>query len=120
MYSMSVMTGVAAYFFPSATMSPVGLLVVTVMLIFGLACLVGSLIMNYIIEWVSLFFLTGGLSFYVLSVWFSAFDRPTRLAGSFILSMLVIALTIRILDLTVYWVKNVRAARIARDLDSDS
>ena len=120
MYSFSVLTGVAAFFFPSSSMSPVGLVVVTLMLIFGLACLVGTLILNYVVEWISLFFLTGGLSFYVLSVWFSAIDKPTRLAGSFILSMLILALAIRIVDLTAYWVKNVKAARIARDMDIDS
>lgn len=119
MYSMSVLTGVAAFFFTPNSMSPIAFLIVTLMLVFGLACLVGTLIMNYIVEWISLFFLTGGLSFYVLSVWFTALSTPTRLAGSFVLSMLILALTIRIIDLTVYWVKNVRAARIARDMDID-
>lgn len=117
MYSMSVLTGVAAFFFPSKSMSVVGLIVVSVMLVFGLACLVATLIRNYVAEWIALWFLTGGMSFYVLSVWFSAFSQPTRLAGTFVLTMLILALMIRITDLTVYWIKNVRAAHIARDMD---
>lgn len=118
MYSMSVLTAVAAFMFTSASMSVAVYPIVAAMFVFGLACLVGTLIQNYIIEWVSLFFLTGGLSLYVVSVWFAAFTAPTKLAGSFVLTMLILALTIRIIDLTVYWAKNVRAARIARDMDS--
>jgi hypothetical protein len=120
MYSMSVLTGIAAFFFTSTSMTPVVYVIVGAMLVFGLACLVGTLIMNYIVEWISLFFLTGGLSFYVLSVWFAAFSQPTKLAGSFVLTMLILALTIRIIDLTVYWIKNVRAARIVRDMEDAS
>lgn len=118
MYSMSVLTGVAALVFTPASMAVGAYIIVGLMLIFGLVCLVGTLIQNYIVEWISLFFLTGGLSLYVVSVWFTAFAAPTKLAGSFVLSMLILALTIRITDLTVYWVKNVRAARIARDMES--
>lgn len=118
MYSMSVLTGVAAFIFTPASMAVGVYLIVGAMLLFGLACLVGTLIQNYIIEWVSLFFLTGGLSLYVLSVWFSAFNAPAKMAGSFVLTMLILALTIRIVDLTVYWTKNVRAARIVRDMES--
>lgn len=117
MYSMSVLTGVAAFLFPSSSMTAIGAAVVTFMLICGLGCLVGTMLMNWMIEWISLWFLTGSMSFYVLSVWFSAFAQPTRLAGTFVLTMLILSLMIRITDLTVYWVKNVRAARIARDME---
>ena len=117
MYSMSVLTGVAAFLFTPASMSMTAYAIVTLMLIFGLACLVGTLIGNYVVEWVSLFFLTGGLSLYVVSVWFTAFSAPTRLAGSAVLSMLIFALMIRVIDLTVYWLKNVRAARLAKDME---
>lgn len=91
--------------------------IITLMLVFGLACLVGTLLANYIVEWVSLWFLTGGLALYVVSVWATALEHPTKLAGSFVLTMLILALTIRIVDLTVYWLKNVRAARIVRDME---
>lgn len=117
MYSMSVLTGVAAFLFTPASMTVAAFFIVTLMLIFGLTCLVGTLIGNYIIEWVSLWFLTGGLSLYVLSVWATAFSQPTKIAGSSVLSMLILALMIRVVDLTVYWMKNVRAARIARDME---
>ena len=119
MYSMSVLTGVAAILFTPRSMTPAAWFIITAMLIFGLACLVGTLIQHYVIEWVSLFFLTAGLSLYVVSVWFTAFSAPTRIAGSAVLSMLIFALSIRLVDLTVYWLKNVRAAKIARDMDSD-
>jgi hypothetical protein len=117
MYSMSVLTAVAAFVFTPPSMSVAAYLIIALMLIFGLGCLVATLIQHYVAEWISLFFLTGGLSFYVVSVWFTAFAAPTKLAGSFVLTMLILALTIRVVDLTVYWVKNVRAARIARDLE---
>lgn len=118
MYSFSVLTGVAALLFTPPSMSVAAYLIVTLMLVFGLACLVGTLLLNYIIEWVSLWFLTGGLSLYVISVWATALAAPTKIAGSSVLSMLIIALMIRTIDLTVYWLKNVRAARIARDMES--
>lgn len=118
MYSMSVLTGVAALLFTPASMTVAAYLIVVLMLVFGLACLVGTLIMNYIVEWVSLWFLTGGLSLYVLSVWATAFSAPTKIAGSSVLTMLILALMIRTVDLTVYWMKNVRAARIALDMES--
>ncbi len=119
MYSMSVLTGVAAILFTPKSMTPAAWLIIGAMLVFGLACLVATLIQHYVIEWVSLFFLTAGLSLYVVSVWFTAFSAPTRIAGSAVLSMLIFALSIRLVDLTVYWMKNVRAAKIARDMDSD-
>ena len=119
MYSMSVLTGVGAILFTPQSMTPAAWLIIVAMLVFGLACLVGTLVQNYIIEWVSLFFLTAGLSLYVVSVWFTAFSAPTRIAGAASLTMLILALSIRLVDLTVYWLKNVKAAKIARDLDSD-
>lgn len=118
MYSMSVLTGVAAFLFTPASITTAGYLIVTLMLIFGLACLVGTLIGNYVIEWVALWFLTGGLSLYVLSVWATAFEAPTKIAGSSVLSMLILALMIRTVDLTVYWMKNVHAARIAQEIEN--
>lgn len=120
MYSMSVLTGVAAFIFTPASMAVGAYIIVAAMLIFGLACLVATLIQHYIAEWVALWFLTGGLALYVVSVWATAFSAPTKLAGSFVLTMLILALTIRIVDLTVYWIKNVRAARIVRDLEEDA
>lgn len=120
-YAMAVTAGVSAFLFSPRTLSvPGAIIIVSSMAIFGLACLVGTILQNYIIEWISLFFLTAGMSCYVITVWFSVWHSPARLAGTAVLSMLVLLLVIRVVDLTVYWWKNVRIARLVKDMEDDT
>lgn len=86
------------------------------MIVFGLFCLIGTMTMHWVLEWISLFFLCAGLSVYVLSVWFTVLSTPNRIAGTSALTMLVLFLMIRAIDLTVYWLKNVKVAKIAKDM----
>lgn len=123
MYGMAIVFGVGAILFTPVSLahgpSVWTVVIVGSMLVFGFACLIGTLLKNYIVEWVSLFFLTAGLSSYVLTVWVSAVESPNKIAGSSMLTMLVLSLAIRLVDLTVYWLKNVKAAKLARDLGND-
>lgn len=120
-YAMAVTAGVSAFLFTPMSLSiPGAFIIVASMVIFGLACLVGTLIQNYIVEWISLFFLTAGMSCYVISVWFNVWHAPARVAGTAVLSMLVLLLVIRVVDLTVYWWKNVRIARLVKDMEDDN
>ena len=121
-YASSVVTGLAAFMFttPSVGASPALYIIAGSMLLFGLVCLVGTLMLNYIIEWIALFFLCAGLSYYVISIWFTVAGQPNKIAGTACLTMLLFFLAIRAIDLTVYWLKNVRVARMQKDMGNDA
>jgi hypothetical protein len=120
-YAASVTAGIAAFLYSSTVLTnPAALIMVCSMAIFGVACLVATLIMNYIIEWIALFFLCAGFSCYVVSAWFLASHDPTKIAGTAALTMLLLFLSIRVIDLTVYWLKNVHVARMAKELRDDT
>jgi hypothetical protein len=120
-YASAVVCGVAAFLFSTSTLTtPAAYIMVCSMALFGLICLVGTLMLNYILEWISLFFLCAGLSCYVISAWFLAASSPNRVAGTAALTMLLLFLCIRVIDLTVYWLKNVKVARMAKGIRDDA
>jgi len=121
-YAASTVAGLAVFIFstPALASNPAVYVIAGSMMLFGLICLVGTLMLNYIVEWISLFFLCAGLSYYVASVWITVFGAPSKIAGTSALTMLVLFLAIRAIDLTVYWLKNVRVAQMAKDLGNAS
>lgn len=120
-YASSVVSGVAAFLFSTIVVtSPTAFIMVCSMAVFGLACLVATLLLNYIIEWISLFFLCAGFSCYVISAWVAATTQPNRIAGTAALTMLLMFLSIRVIDLTVYWLKNVHVARLTKGIRNDT
>ena len=120
LYTCSVMAGVTAVMFTPDSLSKSGAWpIVGTMVIFGLVCLIGVLLQRYVIEWISLFFLAGGLTLYVASVWVIALSRPSAIAGASVFSMLVLFLIIRLVELTVFWLQNYKSARLNREMGND-
>lgn len=120
LYTCSVSTGACAIIFTPASLQKAGAgVIVGSMLIFGLVCLVGVLWQKYIIEWISLFFLSAGMSIYVAAVWISSINRPEVIAGASMFTMLVLFLIIRLIDLTVYWLRNFTAAKLNREMSNE-
>jgi hypothetical protein len=72
-----------------------------------------------VLDWISLFFLAGGITVYVAGLWIGAMSNVRYVAIASVLTMLVLLLIVRLIDLTVYWLKNVRFAVISRGLDVD-
>lgn len=118
-YAFAAMTGLAAVIFTPASITPATIVIVASMGVFGLLCLAGSLFQKYIIEWISLFFLTGGICVYVMGIWITAFSNTRVIAAASMFTFLVLLLSVRLIDLTVYWWKNVKAASIVKELSDD-
>jgi hypothetical protein len=84
----------------------------TVLIVFGLLCLVGASLQKWVLEWVSLWFLSSAILVYTVAIWAAVGGQPSRLAGAGALSFLLCFMLIRIVELTAYWVQNVRVAKL--------
>lgn len=115
-YAFAANTGAGALIYTPASLKPEMYIIVGSMLVFGLVCLVSAIMKRYIVEWIALFFLTAGTSIYVAAVWVSAISNPKTTAGASIFSFLVCLMAIRIIDLTVYWRRNVKTAELQEEL----
>lgn len=111
-YLFAALTGLAALVLTPLALKSESYVIVGSMLVFGLVCLYSSLTRHYIIEWISLFFLTGGISLYVASVWATTLEKPTAIAGASVFTVLVLLMGVRLIDLTVFWMQNVMTARV--------
>lgn len=118
-YAFASITGIAAVLFTPASITPATIVIIASMAFFGLVCLVGTLWQQYVIEWVSLFFLTGGICVYVVGLWIKSLSDLKYISASSVFTMLVLLLVVRLVDLTVYWLKNLRAAEISKGLEDD-
>lgn len=87
--------------------------------VFGTLCFLGTVTQRWVVEWVCMFFLSAAIMIYTLAIWSAAIGNVTKLAGAGAISMLVLLMLIRIVDLTVYWLQNVRAAKIKMAVLSD-
>jgi hypothetical protein len=115
-YAFSALTGVAALLLTPNSLKPEMYVIVGSMAVFGLVCMAAAITKRYVLEWVSLFFLTAGITTYVAAVWVSAISNPKAVAGASIFTVLVLLMLIRVIDLTVFWLRNVRAARLRQEL----
>ena len=115
-YAFCTLTGVAAILFTPASLKPETYIIVGSMALFGLVCLVGTSLKMYVLEWVSLFFLTAGTLTYVAAIWVSALGSLRFVAGASIFTVLVLLMFIRLIDLTVFWLRNARATRLHQEL----
>jgi hypothetical protein len=118
-YAFATLTGVAAVLFTPASITPQTIVIISTLAFFGLVCLVGTLWQQYVVEWISLFFLAGGISIYVAGLWMKALTDVKYISAASIFTMLVLLLVVRLVDLTVYWLKNVKMATISKGLDDD-
>lgn len=120
-YGSSVLAGAAIILVPSPSINitahTMNSVLGIVLLVAGLLCLVGAALQRWVWEWVSLFFVTGAIGVYSVVICSGAFTNPTRLAGAGAILMLFFLLATRAVDLTVYWVKNVRTARIKQVME---
>ena len=118
-YAFCTLTGVAAIFLTPSSLRAEMYVIVGSMALFGLICTVASVMKRYVLEWVSLFFLSAGITSYVAAVWLSALGNNKLIAGASIFTVLVLLMLIRLVDLTVFWLKNVRAAKLRQELSDD-
>lgn len=118
-YAFATITGVAAVVFTPASITPNNVVIISTMAIFGLVCLIGTTIQRYVIEWISLFFLTAGISIYVAGLWVSSLSSTNYVAAASLFTMLVLLLIVRLIDLTVYWLKIVKVATITKEIADD-
>lgn len=118
-YAFAALTGIAAVLFTPASITPQTIVIIASLAFFGLVCLVGTLWQQYVVEWISLFFLAGGIVVYVTGLWIKALGDTKYISGSSIFTMLVLLLIVRLIDLTVYWLKNVKMAALSRELEDD-
>lgn len=118
-YAFAALTGIAAVLFTPASITPQTIVIISTLAFFGLVCLVGTLWQQYVVEWVSLFFLAGGIVVYVTGLWIKALGDTKYISTASIFTMLVLLLIVRLIDLTVYWLKNVKMAALSRDLEDD-
>lgn len=88
--------------------------------VFGLLCLLGVLMQRWVMEWISLFFLTAAILVYTVAIWVGSVGHLAKLAGAGAIAMLLAFLLIRIVELTVYWIQNVRVAKIKQELADES
>lgn len=120
LYTCSITAGVSAVMFTPHSLERNGAwLMVSSMIVFGAVCLVGVLWQRYVIEWISLFFLSAGMTIYVASIWVLALGRPSAIAGASFVTMLVLFLIIRLVELTVFWLKNYKAAKLNREMSNE-
>lgn len=89
------------------------------LLVFGLLCLVGTSLQKWVLEWVALWFLSGAILVYTVALWTAATGQLTRLAGASAISMLLLFMLIRCIELSVYWLQNVRVAQLKQAVLSD-
>lgn len=115
-YAFSALTGLAAIFLTPNSLKAETYIIVGSMALFGLICMVSSIVKMYVLEWVSLFFLTAGISTYVAAVWISSIGNSKYIAGASIFTVLVLLMLIRLVDLTVFWLRNARAAKLQKEL----
>lgn len=115
-YAFCAITGITAILFTPSSLKPETFIIVGTMALFGLICMVASIWKMYVVEWVSLFFLSAGISTYVAAVWVSSLGNSKYIAGASIFTVLVLLMLIRLVDLTVFWMKNARAARLSQEL----
>lgn len=119
-YAFACLTGVAALLITPSAITPELYIIIGSMALFGMICFVASIFKLYVIEWVSLFFLTAGITSYVAAVWVAAVTNPKYIASASIFMVLVLLLLIRLVDLTVFWLRNVRATKLRQELpDAD-
>jgi hypothetical protein len=118
-YAFASITGVAAVIFTPASITPQTIVIISTMAVFGLVCLVGTTLQKYVVEWVSLFFLTAGISVYVAGLWVGSLSSTNYIAAASLFTMLVLLLVVRLIDLTVYWLKIVKVAVISKELDDE-
>jgi hypothetical protein len=118
-YAFATLTGIAAVVFTPASVTPQTVVIISTMAIFGLVCLVGTTIQKYVVEWISLFFLTAGISVYVAGLWVGALSSTKYIAAASLFTMLVLLLVVRLIDLTVYWLKVVKVAVIQKEIEDD-
>lgn len=116
MYAAAATAGFGALFLTPPSLNPESAAsafwIGSSLLIFGGVCLIGALLQRWVIEWLSLYFLAGALGVYavaVISQILAGGVEKVALAGMML--MLFFSLLIRLIDLTVYWVKNVKAAQ---------
>ena len=119
-YGFAANTGAAALIYTPASLKPEMYVIVGSMLVFGLVCMVSALTKRYIIEWVSLFFLTGGISTYVCAMWASTLINQKAIGAASVFTFLVLLMLVRVIDLTVYWRRNVQAAKLQEVLNGDA
>ena len=115
-YAFAALTGVGALVFTPQSVTPATVIIVGSMAIFGCVCFVASIWQKYVWEWVSLFFLTGGIAVYVVGMWLQVGGNHKYVASASIFSMLVMLLVVRLVDLTVYWMQNVKAAQLSKEI----
>lgn len=115
-YAFAALTGVGAVIFTPSSLKPETFIIVGSMAVFGLVCMVASSLKMYVLEWIALFFLTAGISTYVAAIWVSALSNNKAVAGASIFTVLVLLMFIRLVDLTVFWLRNVRAAKLRQEL----
>jgi hypothetical protein len=115
-YAFATLTGLAAILFTPTSLKPEAYIIVGSMALFGMICMVASSLKMYVLEWVSLFFLTAGISTYVAAIWVSSLSNIKVVAGASIFTVLVLLMLIRLVDLTVFWLRNVRAAKLRQEL----
>jgi len=118
-YAFATLTGIAASVFTPASITPQTIVIISTMAVFGLVCLVGTTLQKYVVEWISLFFLTAGISVYVMGLWIGSLSSTGYIAAASLFSMLVLLLVVRLIELTVYWLKIVRVAVIQKELADD-
>jgi len=118
-YAFATITGVAAVVFTPASITPQTIVIISTMAIFGLVCLIGTTLQKYVVEWISLFFLTAGIVVYAAGLWVGALGNLKYVAAASLFTMLVLLLVVRLIDLTVYWLKIVKVAVIQKELEDD-
>jgi hypothetical protein len=123
-YGSAVMAGAALVLVSSPSVNSVSTIALNnvlgcVLLVAGTICLIGAAMQRWIWEWVALFFVSGAIGVYTVAICAAAVGNNARLAGAGAILMLFFALAIRLVDLTVYWIKNVRTAKIKRNMEDD-
>ena len=115
-YAFCAITGLAAIFLTPSSLKPEVYVIVGSMAIFGLICFAATTLKMYVLEWVSLFFLTAGTLTYVAAIWISTLSNTKAVAGASIFTVLILLMFIRLVDLTVFWLRNARATRLQQEI----
>lgn len=115
-YAFFAVTGLTIILLAPALLKPELYVITGSMAVFGLICLVATTMKLYVVEWVSLFFLTAGVLTYVANIWAMAMTNVKYVASASIFMVLVLLMLIRLVDLTVFWMRNVRATKLQKEL----
>lgn len=115
MYAAATAAGYGALYLTPPSLNPESAAsafwVGTALFLFGGVCMIGAAFQKWLVEWLSLYFLAGALGVYATAVIVQVLNGGlNKVALSGIMLMLFFALVIRLIDLTVYWWKNVKAA----------